>query len=370
MARNSLTFRVSSRSEFARSSPDGRLLAYSVDTTGDEVYALRLPRSGDADVTFRTALPRYVLHRRVERRLAHVLLHGARRRCTGRTRSGGTRSARRPPTTSWSSPRTTRGSSSPCGPAAAARTSSSRRANRDTSETWLIPADDPARRAVRRAPARAGRRVPRRPLPARPTGSTSRPTTAPPEFRLMRAPVDAPAGQWTELRPPGRASGCTPATSCAATCCSSCAATASRCCGSWTGRRAGARDHRRRPRPGTITLDTPFEYDDTGRDRRRRVADRPARVVRRRPAHRRTAPLRKRRAVPGYDPAAYRTRRGHATGGRRHPGAGHPRLAGRHPARRHRPRACCGGTAPTSRATTRRSTRCCRACSTGAWSTR
>ena len=77
-------------------SPDGRLLAYSVDTTGDEVYALRFRDLTDRCVTSPTRAPAQLLRRRVERRLAHVLLHRARRGSTARTRSGGTGSARRP----------------------------------------------------------------------------------------------------------------------------------------------------------------------------------------------------------------------------------------------------------------------------------
>ena len=132
MARNSLIFLVSSRSGFARSAPTG-----GFSPTPSTPPATRCTRCVTEIwrrcVTFRTPLPA----RTTPARGAPTRARSSTRcttRSTDRTRSGGTRWARRPPTTSWFSPRTTGSSSSPCGPAAAGGTCS-----------WRAPTATPAR---------------------------------------------------------------------------------------------------------------------------------------------------------------------------------------------------------------------------------
>ncbi len=86
-------------------SPDGRLLAYSVDFDGEEVYQLRV-----RDLASGADLPE-----RIERSYYELAWRPARRRsstssptpCTARTRSGGIRLAPARSTMSWSSPSTT-----------------------------------------------------------------------------------------------------------------------------------------------------------------------------------------------------------------------------------------------------------------------
>lgn len=101
-------------------SPDGRLLAYSVDFDGDELYQLRV-----RDLTRGTDLPEriegtyYGLAWSADSR---SLLYVSPTPNTGRTRSGGTCWAPAPTRTRWCSARRTGGSTSPCGPPAAART--------------------------------------------------------------------------------------------------------------------------------------------------------------------------------------------------------------------------------------------------------
>ena len=298
--------RVSSRSGSARSAPTGG--SWPTPSTPPATRCTRcVPRPRPtAAVTFRTSRsPRTLLRRRVERRLAHVLLHRARRRSTGRTRSGGTRSARRPPTTCWSSPRTTPGSSSPCGPPAAGAYVFIETASRDTSETWLIPADDPTAAPRGRAPARRG--VEYRVDHCRETDRLYIVTNdGAAEFRLMSRAGARRRPDWTERgagRPGERLHAChvlrRPPR------CWSCAATASRCCASWTATAgARARDRRRDRRPGTSRWHTPFEYDDHAVtvDVESLVAP-PAwydvDLRHRRPYRRASAAQ-----VPGYDPAA------------------------------------------------------------------
>ena len=116
-------------------SPDEDLLAYSVDTTGDEVYTLRFRdlRTGEDLAEVRAA---QLLRRRLERRLPVVLLHRPRRAVPPATRCGGTGSGRRPRTTCWCSTSRTSGSASTSAPAGPATSSRSLSESRDTSEVW------------------------------------------------------------------------------------------------------------------------------------------------------------------------------------------------------------------------------------------
>ena len=101
-------------------SPDGRLLAYSVDFDGDEVYQLRV-----RDLATGQDLPE-----RIERTYYGLAWAADSRRCstrsptrrTGRSRSGAMSSAPGRTPTSWCTGRTTSGSSSSSGPPAAAGT--------------------------------------------------------------------------------------------------------------------------------------------------------------------------------------------------------------------------------------------------------
>jgi oligopeptidase B len=92
-------------------SPDERLLAYSVDTTGDEVYTLRFrdlePEDGGAAVDLVDEIPRsyYGGAWSADSQTFFYTVHD---RPTGPTRCGGTGSGPRSRTTCWCSPRTTR----------------------------------------------------------------------------------------------------------------------------------------------------------------------------------------------------------------------------------------------------------------------
>ena len=101
-------------------SPDGRLLAYSVDFDGDELYQLRI-----RDLARGTDLPEriegtcYGLAWSADSR---SLLYVVTTHSTGRTRSGGTCWAPARTATRWCSGRRTSGSRSPSGLPAAACT--------------------------------------------------------------------------------------------------------------------------------------------------------------------------------------------------------------------------------------------------------
>ena len=194
-------------------SPDERLLAYSVDTTGDEVYTLRFrdlePEGGGGRSTSPTRCRASYYGGAWSADSQHVLLHRARRRRTGPSRCGGTGSGRRSPTTCWCWRRTTSSTTSRSGRPGPATWSSSTSPNRDTTEVWLVDAhrpEEPPR--LRRG---AAREVEYRCEHARtPAGDRLLIVTndGAPEFRLMSAPLDvARSDSWVELLAggPGRA---------------------------------------------------------------------------------------------------------------------------------------------------------------------
>ena len=101
-------------------SPDERLLAYSVDRDRRRGLRAAVPRPRDGRGPGRRGAA-HLLRRRLERGLGALLLHRPRRGLPAATRSGGTRSARRSPTTCWCSRSPTSASSCSCArPAAAA----------------------------------------------------------------------------------------------------------------------------------------------------------------------------------------------------------------------------------------------------------
>jgi oligopeptidase B len=289
-------------------SPDGRLLAYSVDTTGEEVYTLRYrdlrtlqdladtaPRtyyggawSADSTTFF------YVVHDELYR-----------------------------PYQVW---RHTIGTGSECDVcvfreddarySVTVRTTTSERfiviesECRDTREAWLIPADAPTTPPAVVAPRRRGveYRVDH-------GGDDLFVVTnhGAVEFQLMRAPLAATGGpQWTEVfaaRLGERLHACHVLAEFLLLELRRDGAPLLRVVDRATG---AEREVTADIPAGTITIATPFEYDHTGITVKVESLVEPPTwfAVDLRTGER---TVRKRQVVPGYDPSAYRTRRGHAT---------------------------------------------------------
>ena len=155
-----------------RLSPDDRLLAYSVDVVGDEVYTLRFRDLGTGE-DLPDEVPRQLLRGRVERRRAALLLHRPRR---GLPALPGLAPRARHPRrrrTCWCSRSPTRSTRCWC----AARRSGGLvviwAGCRDTTEVWVVDAHDPDLAGAVGGRATAGRRVPRRARPARATAARS-----------------------------------------------------------------------------------------------------------------------------------------------------------------------------------------------------
>jgi oligopeptidase B len=282
-------------------SPDGRVLAYSVDTTGDEVYTLRY-----RDLATLRDLPDFAPRSyytgawSADSRTFFYTVHDALYR----------------PHQVW---RHTIGSPTADDVLVLAeddgqfeltvRASRSGRyvfvesANRDTGETWLIPAGDPtaAPRVVRRRERGVEYRVDHCRETDRLYVTTNNGAV---EYRL----VDGDGAELAPARPGERLHACH----------------VLRDHLLLELRRAGfpllrvvdkdggaEREITAGTEAGTITLDTPFEYEDPA------VTVRVESLIAPPEWHEvdlRTGArsVRKRRAVPGYDPSAYRTRRGHA----------------------------------------------------------
>jgi oligopeptidase B len=292
-------------------SPDGHLLAYSIDTRGDEVYTLRFrdlttltdlpdtaPRtyytgawSADSSTFFYTVHDELYRPYQVWRHVvgtpaaADVLVlaeDDARYEVTVRTtRSGGYVVIE-----------------SAC---------------RDTTEAWLIPAAEPAAAPIVVQPRRKG--VEYRVDHAREANELFIVTNAgAEEFRLMRAPVPSPGADapspWTEVGPARDGERL-------------------RACHVLAGflvldlrrdgfallriveRATGAERELSAEIPaGTLTIATPFEYDvDSMTVKVESLVEPPAWYAVDLRTGERT--LRKRQEVPGYDAAAYRTQRRH-----------------------------------------------------------
>ena len=175
-------------------SPDGRLLAYSVDHDGSEVYTLRVRDLGTgADLPDEVRGTYYGLGWSAD--CGKRLLHDRRPRLPARTPYGGTCSAPTPPPTPWSGTSRTAGSSWTSAPPAAVLSSG-----------WCRPVATPARCASSRPTGRTTSR--RSSSPGSPGGSTSsttnrartavgsswsptwthRSTGSPPRRSLLRAP--------------------------------------------------------------------------------------------------------------------------------------------------------------------------------------
>ena len=184
-------------------SPDEDLLAYSVDTDGDEVFELRfrdLRTGADLPDTDRPEL----LRRRVERRLAVVLLHRARR---------GLPALAGAPAPARHRPRRRRGRARGARPAVRARPPghperrpdrrSGARAARPARRGWSTRRR-PSRRRARSAGRRHGVRLPGRARAHRPPGDRMLVVTndGAVEFRLMTAP----GARATPTRTPRRGS--------------------------------------------------------------------------------------------------------------------------------------------------------------------
>ena len=291
-------------------SPDGRLLAYSVDTTGEEVYTLRYrdlrtledladgaPRtyytgawSADSTTFF------YTVHDELYRPY-QVWRH------TIGTPAGSDVCVYQEDDDRFT---------------LTVRTTTSERyvviesTSRDTTEVWLIPADAPASPPAVVAPRRAG--VEYRVDHAVDTDELLVVTDdGAAEFRLMRAPIDAPARpHWTEAaaaRPGERLHACHVLAGFLLLELRRDGAPLVRV----VDRATGAEQEITAGIPaGTVTIATPFEYGHTEVTVKvESLVEPPAwYAVDLRTGARRTL---KRQGVPGYDASAYRTRRGHAT---------------------------------------------------------
>ena len=183
-------------------SPDGRLLAYSVDFAGDEVYQLRI-----RDLASGQDLPD-----RIERTCDYGLawaadapfpaLRGDRLWNTARTRSGGISWAPARTGTCWSSARMTSGSSSPSGPPAVVKYLFIETESRDTTETLFVPAVHTGSAACRAAAQTARHRIPGSTTPAGRTAVTSTwsATTPRPSSGWSARRCGLPAlASWTEV---------------------------------------------------------------------------------------------------------------------------------------------------------------------------
>ena len=138
--------------------PDHRLLAYSVDFNGGERYTLRFRDLDDRRPTSPTSSRTSPTGSRGPTTRARASTSGPTTRCA-RTRCGGTRSARRRPTTCACSAKTTNGSSSASSARAAGASSSSTPSSKLTSEVWFVPTDAPEREPPVDRAARARARV-------------------------------------------------------------------------------------------------------------------------------------------------------------------------------------------------------------------
>ena len=188
-------------------SPDDRLLAYSVDRAGDEVYRLRF-RDLDTGEDLADEVPRSYYGGAWSADSAHFFytVHDDAYRPyqVWRHRLGTPVDAR----TCWCSRSPTSGSSSSCARPAAAAWCVIWSASRDTTEVWVVDAHRPD--GVRRARSAVAGRASST-TPSTPCCPTARDTLLlvtnddATEFRLVRAPVPRDADQthdaWAPARP-------------------------------------------------------------------------------------------------------------------------------------------------------------------------